>query len=228
MIILHGKRNIDCSLSRLDGFNHFWSRELEQMGTEQILRWVVDHLASRFAVATAFEPNGCVLVAMLSKMCRRIDVIETSFGCSIYDTYHLKSELQAKYGIEFRCQNEFDEDGKYYLFDTHFRSRTGLQRFLCRRGFESLHRSPPVYDVLICCDTREQIRHGEHLPIMERDSNLNVTKIYPLARWTKDSVWQKIDCDSIPYIPFFENKVEFQRSTRQHSIDRSTKEEWLF
>ncbi len=227
-MITHGSHHDDSAHLRSHAFHRYWIHELDQMGTEQILHWTVDTYANRIALATSFEPNGCVLIAMLSEILPRIDIIETSFGYSFYNTHALKSILQLKYDITLSCCGGTDSDGKYYHFDTESHHSGVPRRYLSQRAFETIRRPPVPYDVLICCDTQQQIPTGEALPIMEWDPWLQITKIYPLARWGKASLWNKIDRESIPYSPFFDTNTMFQRPRQRDFISAVFQEAGTF
>ena len=57
------------------GFLAYWKDELEKLSSEHILNWAVDSYSPRLVLKTAFEPEGCVILSMLSKIVPKVSVL---------------------------------------------------------------------------------------------------------------------------------------------------------
>lgn len=64
-----------------DDFLAYWKEELEKLGAVHILHWAVDTFSPRLAVKTDFEPEGCVLLSLLSNIVPRITVLYDEADC---------------------------------------------------------------------------------------------------------------------------------------------------
>src|SRR5579872_5908198 len=78
------------------------SAALEDRSPEEILRWAVEMYAPRLAMATAFGPEGCVLLAMLAQIApkgRSVYAFNLDTGYQFQETLELRQRIQRRYGI---------------------------------------------------------------------------------------------------------------------------------
>ena len=152
-------------------------------------------------MATAFGPEGCVILAMLAKIAPETYVFNLDTGYQFQQTLDLREQLLVKYGIAVDM----------------------LQPELTVPEYEALH-GGPLYrtDPNQCCFDRKvtllqkavQGKHawmsgirGDQTPdraqsgVVRWDKKFNLVKISPLANWTKKDVWKLITQHSIPYNP---------------------------
>src|SRR6476620_11294520 len=66
----------------------------------EILRWGVETFYPRLTMATAFGPEGCVIMHMLAEIEPRVRVFNLETGYQFAETLRLRDEIAERYGIE--------------------------------------------------------------------------------------------------------------------------------
>lgn len=177
------------------------SQLLETAEPEAILEWAVHRYGERFTMATAFGPEGMVILEMLSRVSPTTHVFNLDTGYQFPETLALRDHVASKYKIEVEL----------------------MRPELSVVEYESLH-GGPVYkhDPNRCCADRKlavlrQAARGKHAwasairrdqspdralaPIVGWDKKFHLVKVSPLANWTKKQVWDRILKSQIPYNP---------------------------
>src|SRR3954470_24949241 len=65
----------------------------------EILRWAVATYYPRLTMATAFGPEGCVILHMLAEIEPRVRVFKLDTGYQFAETLELRARLGGQYGI---------------------------------------------------------------------------------------------------------------------------------
>ena len=78
----------------------YWKDELEKMSSVHILHWAVDSFYPRLALKTAFEPEGCVILAMLSKIVPRITIVCNEMDYQMQHFWNINHRLSIKTAVE--------------------------------------------------------------------------------------------------------------------------------
>ena len=73
--------------------------ELESSTPEEILRWSIQRFAPKFTMATAFGPEGMVILHMLSEIERTTPVFNLDTGYQFKETLELREEVLRRYGM---------------------------------------------------------------------------------------------------------------------------------
>jgi len=76
------------------------SGRLETATAEEIIAWGLEHYAPYLTMATAFGPEGCVILAMLAKIAPETYVFNLDTGYQFQETLDLRDRIAEKYGIE--------------------------------------------------------------------------------------------------------------------------------
>ena len=76
------------------------SSRLEQASPEEIIAWGVERYAPYLTMATAFGPEGCVILAMLAKIAPETYVFNLDTGYQFQETLDLRDQIAKKYGID--------------------------------------------------------------------------------------------------------------------------------
>src|SRR3954468_10775659 len=66
----------------------------------EILRWSVETFYPRLTMATAFGPEGCVILHMLAQIEPRVRVFNLDTGYQFVETLALRDRNAERYGIE--------------------------------------------------------------------------------------------------------------------------------
>src|SRR5919201_1368710 len=76
------------------------NRRLAQATPWEVLRWGVATYFPRLTMATAFGPEGCVILHMLAEIEPRVRVFNLDTGYQFAETLQLRDRIAARYGIE--------------------------------------------------------------------------------------------------------------------------------
>jgi len=177
------------------------SAELERADPEDVLRWATNEFGPDIALATGFGAEGCVLVAMLSKISRGTRVFYLDTDLLFPETYALRGQLEVRYGVRFERRAT-----RLSLADQaveHGERLWERQPDLCCR----LRKVEPLRQVLsglrawVTAIRRDQSPERADARVMERDEKFGLVKIQPLAAWSANDVWRYIAKHDVPYNP---------------------------
>ena len=152
-------------------FLRFWKDEAEQLDTSHILHWSVDSYYPRLAIWSALEPEGALLISMLSRIVPKITVINNHLEDENRSSWEIAERLQEKYGIDI-------------IYETLFHDQ--------REAFVG------QFDAVIYGGRRGNSRTPALLPVLKWNEQLGILTVAPLARWKKDAVMAKITQEDIP------------------------------
>lgn len=177
------------------------SRSLENSTPQQVLRWALGAYGDRLTMATAFGPEGCVLLAMLAEIEAPVRVFNLETGYQFRETLDLRDRIRARYGIDVELVRP-DETVE------HMERRFGGPIYdvrpdeCCRlRKIEPLKRALAGCDAWITAIRRDQTPDRAKAGIVEWDSKFGLVKVNPLANWTKRDVWRYILDNDVPCNP---------------------------
>src|SRR5215472_15387174 len=80
-----------------------WSEvneRLEGAAPREILHWAVETFFPKLTMATAFGPEGCVILHLLSEIEPRVRVFNLETGYQFPETLELRDRIAERYGIE--------------------------------------------------------------------------------------------------------------------------------
>lgn len=177
------------------------NRRLERASPEEILGWAVKRYFPRLTMATAFGPEGCVILSMLAGIEPRVAVFNLETGYQFRETLELRDRIARRYGIEVALkqpelpvdQYESKWGGPLY--------RTNPDQCCFDRKVKVLRESVQGMDAWITGIRREQSSDRASAPVLGWDKRFRLVKINPLVRWTKQQVWKRITEHQIPYNP---------------------------
>src|SRR5436309_15889713 len=76
------------------------SARLAEATPEEILRWGVEKFFPRLTMATAFGPEGCILIHLLAEVEPRVRIFNLDTGYQFPETLALRDRIAERYGIE--------------------------------------------------------------------------------------------------------------------------------
>ncbi len=177
------------------------SRSLDGKPAEEILAWAVRRYFPRFTMATAFGPEGCLILSMLAKIEPRVYVFNLETGYQFQETLELRDRIAQKYGIvvDFQYpettveQYEAQHGGPLYV--------TNPDQCCFDRKVRILYRVTRHFDAWASGIRRDQSPIRADTPIVRWDKKFGLVKVSPLANWTKQDVWKRIVEEKVPYNP---------------------------
>lgn len=177
------------------------SAELESASPQEILQWTSERFAPKFTMATAFGPEGMVIMHMLAEVAPQTPIFNLDTGYQFKETLELREKVLQRYGIavELKRPELSVEDyeklngGPVYLHDPN---RCCLERKLRvqEKAIAGMHAWASAI-------RRDQSEDRANAPIVGWDKKFRLVKVSPLANWTKKKVWDFIVKHDVPYNP---------------------------
>lgn len=177
------------------------SAELESASPQEILAWASQRFAPRFTMATAFGPEGMVILHMLSEVAPKTPVFNLDTGYQFKETLELRDKVAERYGIEVELKRpdttveEFERQNGGPLY------KTNPDRCCFVRKVQVLEKAVLGMHAWASAIRRDQSPDRANAPIVGWDKKFGLAKISPLANWTKKQVWSFISEHNVPYNP---------------------------
>lgn len=177
---------------------HQQSLALEEASPDEIIRWAVETYYPKLTMATAFGPEGCLILSILARIEPRVYVFNLDTGYQFQETLDTRDRIAEKYGIVVDLQQECSvaefeaaHGGPIHETDSN----------LCcfERKIKVLQRVSRGFDAWMSGIRRDQSPHRAGAPIVGWDKKFGLVKISPLANWTSKQVWKRITDEKIPY-----------------------------
>jgi len=172
--------------------------ELEGASPEAVLRFAAARFPGRIAFATAFGPEGCVLVDVIAQEGLPIDVFTLDTGLLFPETIELWEALERRYGIVIRAVRPAQSVSEQAAQHGRALWERLPDRCCELRKVEPLRKELSRLDAWITSIRREQTRDRATARTVERDAKFGLIKINPLVSWTSESVWERIRERRIP------------------------------
>lgn len=177
------------------------SLELEDASPQDILRWTVERFAPRFTMATAFGPEGMVLIHMLAEIAPDTPLFNLDTGYQFRETLELREEVKRRYGIEVELKRPELTVQQYEALHGGPLYKTQPDQCCFDRKIKVLHESVKGMQAWASAIRRDQSPDRAKAPIAGWDKKFGLVKVSPLANWTKTQVWKMITDHDIPYNP---------------------------
>jgi len=177
------------------------SQRLENANPEQIIRFAVERYYPRLTMATAFGPEGCVILYYLAKVEPRTHVFNLDTGYQFQETLELRDRIAAKYGIEVEMRRPELSVPDYEALHGGPLYKTNPDQCCFDRKVKVLRESVIGMHAWMSGIRRDQSDDRAAAPIVGWDRKFSLVKISPLANWTKQDVWKLITDEDIPYNP---------------------------
>ncbi|TWT85228.1 Phosphoadenosine phosphosulfate reductase [Posidoniimonas polymericola] len=177
------------------------SRELENATPEEIIRWAATEYGDGLTMATAFGPEGCVILSMLAAIAPETYVFNLDTGYQFLETLDTRDRIARKYGIEVDMlqpeltvpEYEAKHGGPLY--------KTNPNQCCMDRKIKLLYRGVEGRTAWMSGIRRDQSADRAQAAIVGWDKKFGLVKVSPLANWTKKEVWGRILKDDVPYNP---------------------------
>jgi phosphoadenosine phosphosulfate reductase len=167
----------------------------------EILEWAVETYYPRLTMATAFGPEGCLILHLLAEIEPRVRVFNLDTGYQFSETLALRDRIAEQYGIEVEmvrpastvAEYEAEHGGPVY-------SRDAGQ--CCRdRKLGPLRQAVVGYEAWISAIRADQSPDRARARVVGWDAKFGLVKVNPLLGWTKRDVWAFVVANKVPYNP---------------------------
>jgi phosphoadenosine phosphosulfate reductase len=177
------------------------NERLQSATPQEILRWAVETFFPKLTMATAFGPEGCVILQMLAEIEPRVRVFNLDTGYQFPETLKLRDTIAERYGIEVELIRPETTVAEYEA--QHGGPLYGVNPDQCchDRKLVPLRRAVAGYEAWISAIRADQSSHRARASVVGWDSKFNLAKINPLLRWSKRDVWAFLVTNQVPYNP---------------------------
>ena len=177
------------------------SRRLETASPEEIIAWAVERFFPHLTMATAFGPEGCVILAMLAEIEPRTHVFNLETGYQFKETLDLRDRICEKYGIDVELKKPSLSVAAYEKLNGGPLHQVNPDQCCMDRKIKILHEAVADKHAWMSGIRRDQSPDRAEAPIVGWDKRFGLVKISPLANQTKSMIWNRILKEDIPYNP---------------------------
>jgi phosphoadenosine phosphosulfate reductase len=168
---------------------------------QDILRWAANRFGQRFTMATAFGPEGMVLIHMLAEVAPRTPIFNLDTGYQFQETLELREEVKRRYGIAVELKRADTTVEQYEQQHGGPLYRTNPDQCCFDRKVKVLEQAVVGMHAWASAIRRDQSPDRANAPIVGWDKKFSLVKVSPLANWTKQKVWAFITQYNVPYNP---------------------------
>lgn len=176
---------------------------LADASAEEVLRWTYSNF-SRVVIVASFQAESSVIIDLVSRIRPDFRVLTLDTGRLPQETHDMIDRVRDRYRIEIDVLQP-DPDEVRQMVGAHgtnlFLLSPDLRRRCCEiRKTRPLDRALGDYDAWITGVRRDQAATRTSTRIVTIDSARNgMAKIAPLAKWSKEQVWDYIRANDLPY-----------------------------
>ena len=174
---------------------------LESAEPPEIILWAARRYGDRLTMATAFGPEGCVILHWLAQLAPRTFVFNLETGYQFPETLELRDRIAKRYGIEVSLERPDTTVAEYERIHGGPLHDTDPNRCCADRKIAVIQRVLSRFDAWMSGIRRDQSSDRAAAPVVGWDDKFGVVKISPLANWTKAKIWDLIVKEEIPYNP---------------------------
>lgn len=175
--------------------------QLSSLPAHDLLAWALATYAERFAIVTAFQPEGMVLVDMAMKLSPATRIVTVDTGRLPQATYDMMDTVRAHYGTAVEVV--LPDTGEVERMVTRhgvnlFRAEPPLRKLCCEiRKVRPLNRRLATVEAWASGLRRGQSAERAETPVVDRYSGPQL-KLNPLAAWTQEEVDAYLAAHRVP------------------------------
>lgn len=182
-----------------------WLREssdrLETASPREIIAWAAEHYQPKLGMATAFGPEGCVILHYLAEVAPQTYVFNLETGYQFQETLELRDRIAQRYGIEVELRRPRTTVEEYERLNNGPVYKTNPDKCCAERKLSVLHEASRELNAWMSGIRRDQSTDRARASIVGWDKKFGLVKVSPLANWTKQQIWKLISDEDIPYNP---------------------------
>ena len=176
---------------------------------QSVLEAALDTYGNRIGLAMSFQIGGCVLLDMVHKLGRQVDVFSIDTGRLPEETYDCAYRISKYYGIKIhwvfprheRVESMIRDKGLY----SFKMSKENREECCAIRKVEPLARALMPFDAWI---TGRRLDQGESRgglnPVDDDPIHPGKIKVNPLMHWTIGELWSYVRENQVPYNRLYE------------------------
>ena len=182
------------------------NQELETQSPQEVLRFSLTAYFPHIVLASSFGAEDVALIDMLSRINAAVPILYLDTDFLFAETYATRDALVKRYGIApIQVKSLLTPEQQAAQFGDKLWERQPDE--CCnQRKVEPLARALKPYKAWITGIRREQSARRATAKIIEWDSQFELVKFNPLARWTNEDVWTYIKLYDVPYNPLHDQE----------------------
>jgi len=187
----------------------FTAEEVQQLNKnlktpQEVLKWSIDNLHPRLAMASSFGAEDVVVIDMMTKINPKVRIFTLDTGRLNQETYDVMDKIREKYNIHievmFPDRDEVEQMVRANGMNLFYHS-TGNRKLCCGiRKVHPLNRMLSTLDGWVTGLRADQTEIRSNANRIELDGQHNdIIKINPIIEWTWEQTWDYIKNNNIPY-----------------------------
>ena len=180
------------------------NERLEGWAPQEVLRWAVDVYGRGLTLSVSFgNPEGMVLLDMLSRITDGVQVFTLDTGFLFDETVRFREEAMKRYPLPLAVVTPgLTVEEQVERYGPEFYSCA--PDLCCQvRKIEPQRRFLRDYDAWVTGIRRDQTAQRASTPLVAFDEYFGVAKIAPLASWSEDEVEEYVKRNEVPLNPLF-------------------------
>ncbi len=193
----------------------FTAEQVQQLNAnletpQEVLKWSLDNLHPRIAMASSFGAEDVVVIDMMMKINPKARIFTLDTGRLNQETYDVMDEIRKKYNVNievmFPDQNEVEQMVRVNGLNLFYNS-VGNRKLCCGiRKVHPLNRILSTLDGWITGLRADQTEVRLNANKIEFDEQHNgIIKVNPIIEWTWAQTWDYIKKNNIPYNKLHDN-----------------------
>ncbi len=177
------------------------SDALEQATPQEIVSWAVEHYFPKLTMATAFGPEGCVILHLIAQVEPRMHVFNLDTGYQFKETLELRDRIAQRYGIEVEMKQPDLTVEQYEQLHGGPLYKSNPDQCCGDRKVKVLKAAAVGWSAWMSGIRRDQSADRAGAAIVGWDKKFGLVKISPLANINKSWIWKMITDHDVPYNP---------------------------
>ena len=187
----------------------FTGEQIQQLNAklktpQEVLRWALDNLHPRIAVASSFGAEDVAIIDMISNINPKARVFTLDTGRLNQETYDVMDEIRSRYNMNievmFPDNDEVEQMVRVNGMNLFYHS-VGNRKLCCGiRKVHPLNRMLSTLDGWITGLRADQTEVRSNSNKIEIDLQHNgIIKVNPILEWSWEQTWDYIKKNNIPY-----------------------------
>jgi len=171
---------------------------------EEVLKWALDNLHPKLALASSFGAEDVAVIDMLTKINSKARIFTLDTGRLNQETYDVMDEIRKKYNtsieVTFPDVEEVTEMVRVNGMNLFYESPDNRKLCCGIRKVNPLNKMLATLDGWITGLRSDQTNNRSTAPKIAIDDQHNgMLKINPIVDWTWEQTWDYIKVNNIPY-----------------------------
>ncbi|MDE1766108.1 MAG: phosphoadenylyl-sulfate reductase [Thaumarchaeota archaeon] len=187
----------------------FTAEQIQQLNEklktpQEVLKWALDNLHPRMALASSFGAEDVVVIDMMMKINPKSRIFTLDTGRLNQETYDVMDEIRTRYNtsieVMFPDSNEVEQMVRVNGMNLFYQSM-GNRKLCC--GIRKVHPLKKMLSTLdgwitgLRADQTEVRSSAQKIEIDPQHDG--IVKLNPIIDWTWDQTWDYIKKNSVPY-----------------------------